>query len=207
MRRQSSNNNNSVVNFIFDANLSLLALKDKAFNTYNQQLLTDEFWKDLLIKYISVAYHEYVHHELVELFLAQNGNEILQAYSAYINFLETQPTAEELLREVIAKTEVNQFSDVTVLVNDVLPQFKYAKESFQIIRRLHNEFFKKVHGITQQQLDLIDELLSEFSNCDGDAPTNREAVMEFYNKMRKAARLDVIPTSKSLTKNNLLDTL
>lgn len=199
--KKQPNNSNHLVNFIFDANLTVLGLKDKAFETYNAQLLTNEFWNDLLKKYIQVTYHKFVHHELVERFVTEANGEIILAFSLYKKFLESQPTAEQLLKELVANTDVHEFSEIGVIVNDLLPRFKYVKEGFQIARRLENELFKKAHGLTQQQLDLIDELLSEFSNYDGDAPTNREDVLEFYKKMRKLETT----TSKNLTDEVVVD--
>lgn len=191
----------SLVNFIVDGETSIAVIQDKARQTYTEQLLTTEFWEDLLKKFISLTYNKFVHHELVERFVVGNNNDIVKAFAAYKGFLESQPTAEKVLREIVADASVHEFSDIDALVNDALPRFKYTKEGFQITRRLHNEFFKKAHRISQQQLELIDELLSEFLDDNGESSTNRDAVMEFYNKMRK---IDA-QTSKNLTDEVVVD--
>lgn len=183
-------NNNSVlslVKYLYPEGMSITFknLVNNARNTFNQQLLTEDFWYHLTWTYIYRMDGQVFSDLLIKCF-RETCNAPVGAYERYRFELIIQPNPDELLKELVdSAVYASPYHDIYTVIRDFEPRFRYAPKEFEFSKKLYKALFMKMHQITEAQYTMVNKLAEELNNAeDGEVDDSaRQEIMRFYRNM------------------------
>lgn len=179
MRKQRS-----LINAIYNNSLTLTELVKLYHQTYNAQLLNDDFWYALTWKYI-YEHHGTVFGDLLVKCMSDAENNIVTALHYYEATVLGLKPEQELLEELIATTEVTPDSNLLEVLYELKPKYKYYQHSQQLFQRLSKGLFMKMFMLTEKQYRLVNDLANDLCSSEDSEVGISELliVMKFYREM------------------------
>lgn len=164
------------VELVFDANDTVLRMREKAFEIFNPASLDRAFWVELMFTIIKNCTGR-VNIELLEKAFARASSEtdLNGVYNNYVTLIQTAAVQNVLLRQLIDEVTVSEVTSITGLIQQL--KLKYDSIEGEFEQRLFNSLYQKANKLTDRELVAMQEFYSNYSASQLREP-NREDIYD-----------------------------
>lgn len=161
------------VELVFDENITVGQMREKAFEIFNPAVLDHPFWFELMIAIIKNRTGR-VNIELLEKAFACTSSEtdVHGVYNNYVTLVQTAAVQNILLRQLIDEATVNELTSITGLIQQL--KLKYDSIEGEFEQRLFNSLYQKANKLTDRELVAMQEFYSNYSASQLRAPDRED---------------------------------